>query len=86
MKETDMENIYPENSNINPVVPDETGQRDTVDDGFDDTETKALLTSDERATVLNLISDVLEENGIDLEIGGYEDCNGTFFDVFLMRR
>lgn len=81
-----MENIYTENSNINPVVPDKTGQRDTVDDGFGDTETKALLTSDERATVLNLISDVLEENGIDLEIGGYEDRNGTFFDVFLMRR
>lgn len=45
-----------------------------------------LLTADERADVLNAINDMLEEKGFDLEVGGYEDNDGVFFDVMLMRR
>ena len=45
-----------------------------------------LLSPDERADVLNAINDMLEEKGFDLEVGGYEDNDGVFFDVMLMRR
>lgn len=49
-------------------------------------ENNELLTSEERADVLNAINDMLEEKGFDLEVGGYEDNDGVFFDVMLMRR
>lgn len=45
-----------------------------------------LLSSDERADVLNAINEMLEEKGFELEVGGYEDNDGVFFDVMLMKR
>lgn len=44
-----------------------------------------LLTPDERANVLNLINDVLRKNGCNLEVFGYEDLDGVFFNVLLGR-
>ena len=49
-------------------------------------ENDELLSPDERADVLNAIIDMLEEKGFDLEVCGYEDNDGVFFDVMLMRR
>lgn len=49
-------------------------------------ENNELLSPDERADVLNAINDMLEEKGFDLEVCGYEDNNGVFFDVMLMER
>ena len=47
---------------------------------------KELLTPKERADVLNAINKMLEEKGFDLEVGGYDDCNGVTFFVGLIRR
>lgn len=44
-----------------------------------------LLTPDERANVLNLINDVLRKNKCNLEVFGYEDLDGVFFNVLLGR-
>jgi hypothetical protein len=45
---------------------------------------KELLTAGERADVLNAINDTLEPFG--LEVCGYEDLDGTFFNVVIWRR
>ena len=43
-----------------------------------------LLTEEERADILNAINDTLEKFG--LEVCGYEDLDGTFFNVQIWRR
>ena len=45
---------------------------------------KELLTADERADVLNAVNEVLEKFG--LEVCGYEDTDGTFFDIQVWKR
>ena len=45
---------------------------------------KELLTADERADVLNAINEALEKYG--LEVCGYEDLDGTFFNVQIWRK
>lgn len=45
---------------------------------------KELLTPDERADVLNAVNEVLEKFG--LEVCGYEDTDGTFFNIQTWRR
>ena len=44
-----------------------------------------LLTSDERADVLNLINRMLENNGFNLEVASYEDTDGCFFNISLWK-
>lgn len=44
-----------------------------------------LLTADEKADVLNLINETLENKGYNLEVAEYED-DGTFFNVHLWKR
>lgn len=46
---------------------------------------KELLTSDERADVLNLINRTLENNGFNLEVVSYEDIDGSFFNISLWK-
>ena len=46
---------------------------------------KELLTSDERADVLNLINRTLENNGFNLEVACYEDIDGSFFNISLWK-
>lgn len=46
---------------------------------------KELLTSDERADVLNLINRMLENNGFNLEVASYEDIDGSFFNISLWK-
>lgn len=46
---------------------------------------KELLTSDERADVLNLINRMLENNGFNLEVASYEDTDGSFFNISLWK-
>lgn len=43
-----------------------------------------LLTEEERADILNAINDTLEKFG--LEVCGYEDLDGTFFNVQIWRK
>lgn len=45
---------------------------------------KGLLTAGERADVLNAVNDVLENFG--LEVCGYEDLDGTFFNILIWKR
>ena len=47
-------------------------------------EEKELLTPDERSDVLNAVNKVLEKFG--LEVCGYEDLDGEFFNVQIWRR
>lgn len=44
---------------------------------------KGLLTASERADVLNAVNDVLENFG--LEVCGYEDLDGTFFNILIWK-
>lgn len=46
---------------------------------------KELLTSGERADVLNLINRTLEDNGFNLEVATYEDIDGCFFKISLWK-
>lgn len=47
---------------------------------------ESLLTPEERADILNLIDRTLEDNGINLEVCGYEDMDGIMFSVDLWKR
>lgn len=63
--------------------------KQAIEHYFEDKDTESddeLLTPDERADVLNAINDMLEEQGFNLEVGGYEDTNGVIFNVSLIRR
>lgn len=43
----------------------------------------SLLTSDERAYALTLITKTLQANSVNLEVAGYEDCDGVCFNLML---
>lgn len=47
-------------------------------------EEKELLTPDERADVLNAINNTIEQFG--LEVCGYEDLDGIFFNIQIWKR
>lgn len=49
-------------------------------------EQDSLLTSEQRAEVLNIIEKALSSKDCDLTVGGYEDNDGVFFNVLLMKR
>lgn len=51
-----------------------------------ETKEQEILTAEERADVLNAITHTLNDKGFDLEIAGYEDINGVFFEVWLSRK
>lgn len=45
-----------------------------------------ILTHDERAEVLNVITKALDEANFNLEIGGYDDTDGATFDVLFIKK
>lgn len=81
----DKEEVYTSGISLIPTFR----VKQAIEHYYEDKDTESdneLLTPDERADVLNAINDMLEEQGFNLEVGGYEDTNGVIFNVSLIRR
>ena len=81
----DKEEVYTSGISLIPTFR----VKQAIEHYYEDKDTESddeLLTPEERADVLNAINDMLEEQGFNLEVGGYEDTNGVIFNVSLIRR